>query len=194
MEHTHAMSTLGHDADDATVVAMVLAGEQESYALLVERHHHRVRGVVARMLGSRAECDEVVQDVFVAAYQDLADFDIRLPLPAWLCGIARNQVLMRLRRQQRSNRLLEAYRVHALHELEVEPPDHDDRLQLAMRDCQAALAPLAARAVELRYRGGLELAEVAAQLGRSVVATRQLLYRIRGQLRACLAQQGIESP
>lgn len=178
--------------DDAVVVAAVLAGDQEAYAILVERHHGSVRRIVTRMLVGRAEGDELVQEVFVAAYQDLRDFDRQRPLAGWLTGIAKHQVLMRLRQQRRSHRLLEAYRHEAINRLGNETAESTEPRQAALRDCQAALAPLAARAVELRYQGGLDLAAVAERLGRSLVATRQLLYRIRAQLRACLEQRGVD--
>jgi len=180
---------------DQLLVAAVLAGDCERYADLVRRHHRGVCRMVAQLLSHRHESDEVVQDVFVTAYRSLATFDTTRSFAGWLHGIARNQVLMRLRTQRRAHRLLEEYRVEAVRELD----DSDagdaghvrDERHSALQRCQEELSPYAAEVIALRYGQGLDLGEVAARLGRSLDATRQLLYRIRAQLRACVEARAV---
>ncbi len=90
--------------DDASLVAGTLAGRQECFEVLVERHQRSIHGLAHRWLGDHAAADEVVQATFVQAYTHLVDFRGEASFRSWLCGIALNQArsLQRARRRERS--------------------------------------------------------------------------------------------
>ena len=75
--------------EDATLVAGALAGRQECFEALVERHQRTVHGLAYRWLGDHAAADEVVQATFLQAYTHLVDFRGDASFRSWLCGIAR---------------------------------------------------------------------------------------------------------
>ncbi|MEW6754532.1 MAG: RNA polymerase sigma factor, partial [Candidatus Latescibacterota bacterium] len=83
---------------DAVLIARVLAGDRNAFGDLAERYAPLVHGVVLERLRSRADAEDVVQEVFVKAYQDLP----RLKEPArfgpWLARIAGNAAVDWLRR------------------------------------------------------------------------------------------------
>jgi RNA polymerase sigma factor (sigma-70 family) len=85
---------------DAEIIAQVLAGNQARYRLLVERHQQAVFNAAYRLLGQREEAADVSQDAFLRAYQTLDSFQIDRPLKPWLCRIAVNLALNRLKRQR----------------------------------------------------------------------------------------------
>jgi RNA polymerase sigma-70 factor (ECF subfamily) len=90
--------------DDAQLVAGAIAGRQECFETLVERHQRSVHALVYRWLGDRAVADEVVQATFVQAYMHLVDFRGDASFRSWLYGIALNQArtLQRDRRRERT--------------------------------------------------------------------------------------------
>jgi RNA polymerase sigma-70 factor (ECF subfamily) len=134
----------------------------------------------------------LVQQSFVTAFESLDRYTAGRDLGAWLRGIARNLVREELRRSSRESHRLQLYRDYlaALYADEVAADDEAGRLERALRRCRERLTATAARALALHYEQGLGLAEVAQAIGRTVVATRQLLFRTRTALRLCVEAAG----
>ena len=59
-------------------------------------YQHRVFGVALRMLGNRAEAEEVAQEAFVRAHRALGDFRGDAKLSTWLYAITSRLCLNRL--------------------------------------------------------------------------------------------------
>jgi RNA polymerase sigma-70 factor (ECF subfamily) len=79
------------EATDAAVVRRVLAGDVESFAILVERHHERCLRLATRLIGSTQDAEEAVQDAFVRAYRALGRYEEREQFGAWLTRILVNR-------------------------------------------------------------------------------------------------------
>jgi RNA polymerase sigma-70 factor, ECF subfamily len=99
MTHTSATPGGGHvapavealrSASDQDVVAAVLAGERDAYALLIERHQGRVFHALLRMTGSSTDAEELTQDVFCRTYFALASYKPEYRFTTWLHQIASN--------------------------------------------------------------------------------------------------------
>ena len=58
---------------DNEVISLVLSGNQQAYATLVERYQHFVFTIVLRYVKNREDAEEVAQDIFIKAYRSLAD-------------------------------------------------------------------------------------------------------------------------
>jgi RNA polymerase sigma-70 factor, ECF subfamily len=83
--------------DDAAAVERTLAGDPDAFGELVSRYHRTVFSIAYRMTGSRAEAEDLCQDVFLRAYRSLDRFDRSLPFGPWLRRIACNASLNHLR-------------------------------------------------------------------------------------------------
>jgi RNA polymerase sigma-70 factor (ECF subfamily) len=80
--------------DDVSVIQRVLAGDREAYRLLVERYQQHVFGLLRNLSSDRHQCEDITQEVFLAAYLHLHSFDARRSsFSTWLCTIARNKCL-----------------------------------------------------------------------------------------------------
>ena len=79
------------DATDAAVVARVLGGEEAEFAVLVERHQPRLMRYASRLLGTREDAEEAVQDSFVRAFRSLARCESPEKFGAWLFTILVNR-------------------------------------------------------------------------------------------------------
>jgi RNA polymerase sigma-70 factor (ECF subfamily) len=79
--------------EDAAIVAQVLAGDREAYALLVQRHSRSIFGIAYRVTGNEQDAEEVVQETLLKAYKNLARFEQRANFGTWLYRIAMNCAL-----------------------------------------------------------------------------------------------------
>jgi len=68
--------------------ARLKAGDHAAFDALFERHAAQVLGFLLPLTGSRAEAEDLVQDVFLAAYRAHASFQGRAKPISWLLGIA----------------------------------------------------------------------------------------------------------
>ena len=83
------------------VVARAQAGDVEAFAELVRAHHVRVYRLALRLTGNPADAEEIVQDTFMRAHERIAEFRGEARFVTWLCRIATNTALMRLRSASR---------------------------------------------------------------------------------------------
>ena len=86
---------------DEEVVKRVLDGETALYELLMRRHNQRLYRVARAILRDDAEAEDVMQDAYVRAYQNLASFEGRAKFVTWLTRIAVHEALTRSRRRLR---------------------------------------------------------------------------------------------
>ena len=89
--------TVERREDDASAVERALAGDPDAFGEIVSRYHRTVFSIAYRMTGSRAEAEDLCQDVFLRAYRGLPRFDPALPFGPWLRRIAANAALNHLR-------------------------------------------------------------------------------------------------
>ena len=84
---------------DRTLIERVLAGDVAAFRELVERHQQRVFLFVRNLVRHTPDAEDLVQDVFVAAFRKLDSFDAeRSQFSTWLLTIARNRCLNHLKR------------------------------------------------------------------------------------------------
>jgi RNA polymerase sigma-70 factor (ECF subfamily) len=151
-----------------------------------EQHRGRLWGVAYRMLGSRADADDMVQEAYLRWHGAAANDDVRTP-QAWLVTTTTRLCIDRLR-QRRVER--EAYVGPWLPEpLVEEEPAADAATELASDLSVAFLALLERLAPEERAAFLLhdvfeaDYAEIAAALDKSEDACRQIVSRARRRVR-----------
>ncbi len=86
---------------DEEIVGRVLAGETALYELLMRRHNQRIYRIGRAILRDDAEAEDVMQDAYVRAYQNLASFEGRAKFSTWLTRIAVHEALSRVRKRSR---------------------------------------------------------------------------------------------
>jgi RNA polymerase sigma-70 factor, ECF subfamily len=189
---THIAAVEERPPDVDEVIRRVLAGETALYGIIVRTFSPDVLRVVILMLADRVLTENIVQQTFVNAYEHLDDFRRGEDFGRWVRTIARNLVRDELRRSSRERGRLARYRSYLQTRLSPHDDDGDKRdlaMATALNACRSKLAPLAARALRLRYEEELPFIEVAAAIGRSPDATRQIVTRARIALRACMQEQ-----
>jgi len=96
---TLSYSADANQTDDNELVKRVCMGETQLFRLLIERHQQHIFNLCYRMLRQFEEADDATQDTFLKAYRSLKQFRGDARLKTWLCRIARNECLNRLRHE-----------------------------------------------------------------------------------------------
>ncbi len=84
--------------EDAALVSLTRRGHQHAFEALVERYQSRLLGFCRQMLGSTEDAEDVLQEVFVAAYNAMIADEREIAVRPWLYRIARNRCLNHLRK------------------------------------------------------------------------------------------------
>jgi RNA polymerase sigma-70 factor (ECF subfamily) len=87
-------------ADD-TLVCSARKGDDGAFNALVTRHKRRVFGLAARFARDPDELEDLCQDVFIKAYENLGSFRGDAPFEHWLIRIATHTCHDALRRRRR---------------------------------------------------------------------------------------------
>ena len=86
---------------DAHWVTRALAGEQQAYRVLFERHRQNAYRLAYRFLGRTDEAADATQESFIKAFRSLERFERRARFSTWLARIVTNTCYDHLRRQKR---------------------------------------------------------------------------------------------
>jgi len=177
------------DDEDAHLVGRFLRGDGAAFNQLVRTHQDRVARLAYRLLGWSGEVDDVVQEVFLAVFKNVAGFRGDCRVSTWLTTITVNKC--RSARRHRFTRLAFLRRLSDEPRAAASPPTVEGGVAPAELDrIRAAVQALPARyreAVVLRYLEGMPVAEVGLALGVSEGATGVLLHRARARLKDRLA-------
>ncbi len=96
----YARGAIVEALSDVELVELVLAGEQDAFAVLVERYKDAVQNLAYRMLSNATEAEDVTQEVFVRAYTQLATYKSVHKFSTWLLSIASHLAIDQLRRRR----------------------------------------------------------------------------------------------
>jgi RNA polymerase sigma-70 factor (ECF subfamily) len=170
---------------DANLVARALEGDRWSRDVLYRRHARHLLAIATRLLSNRCEGEEVVQDAFVVAFEQLGRLRDPAALRPWLTRIAVNLV----RRHLRKGRLLRILGLDrspddaTLAALAAPTLRPDDRAELALAD--RVLRGMAADlriAWMLRRVEGLALAEVASTCACSLATAKRRIAAVDAEM------------
>jgi RNA polymerase sigma factor (sigma-70 family) len=94
------MADIGSETD-STLIAAATAGDRDAFATLLERHYGRIHGLAWQLTGSRADADDIAQEVCCVLVEKLAGYRGEARFTTWLHGITFN-ACSDLRRRRRS--------------------------------------------------------------------------------------------
>src|SRR5579863_10391693 len=90
----------GPVTDELTLVQAAKKGDDSAFEELVRRYDRNVFRIAQHITQNREDAEDVVQDAFLKAYQNLPNFQEQSKFYTWLVRIAVNEALMRLRRRR----------------------------------------------------------------------------------------------
>lgn len=170
----------GEDSDEG-LLERVAGGEAPAFSELVRRHGPRVLALARRILGSEADAQDIVQDVFIRLWKQAASWEARgARLSTWLHRVTVNLCMNHIERVHKRGAPLDTQGDEM-----IDPSAPvEEQLSAAERVAalHAAIDALPERqraAIALFYTAGASTAETAGVLGLSVKATESLLLRAR---------------
>jgi RNA polymerase sigma-70 factor (ECF subfamily) len=172
---------------DVELVAEVLRKDRKASAEFVARCADSVYGYVWRRLIPRADLvEDLVQEVFLAAWENLDRFRGDASLRGWLLGIARHKVEDHYRKRLRELQLPEED--ESVPDELIEIGDLDEALALRQagqrtREILAGLPEIYSVVLSWRYWEKRSLREMASETGKTEKAIERLLARARTQFK-----------
>src|SRR5215471_2935748 len=185
-------------SDELALVQAAKQGDVGAFEQLVKRYDRNIFRIAQHITQNREDAEDVVQDAFLKAYENLDQFQGNSKFYTWLVRIAVNEALMRLRKRRND-------RTVSLDE-DVETEDGSIPREVAdwapnpeqlygqselsdiLRRTIQGLSPGFRTVFVLRDVEGMSTEETAEMLGLSVPAVKSRLLRARLQLRERLAK------
>ena len=188
---------LGRQRLDAALLERVASGDPRAYRDIVERHVRGVHAFVYRMLGSRAEAEEVCQESFLRLWQQADTFVARAKPSTWLYRVAYNASIDHLRKHRPAEPLIDDTgsdeQTPLMPAIVIDWSQAPETLfasieaQAELDRCILQLPERLHSTFMLREIEGLSTAETAEILGIKPGAVKVQLHRARLLLRECLA-------
>jgi len=189
---------VGPVSEELTLVQAAKRGDDSAFEELVRRYDRNVFRIAQHITQNREDAEDVVQEAFLKAYRNLAQFQEQSKFYTWLVRIAVNEALMKLRRRKPERTV----------SLDEDIKTEDDSLPREIADwspnpeqqyTQSELREILSKTIQglppgfrtvfvLRDVEGLSTEETAAALELSVPAVKSRLLRARLQLRERLGK------
>jgi RNA polymerase sigma-70 factor (ECF subfamily) len=195
----HTASTAPLPADDAALAARITAHDQTAFEMLMRLHNGRLFRVARAILRDDADAEDVLQEAYLDAYRNMAQFRGDSRLGTWLVRIVVNRALMRLRSSRRDPVVVP---MNGRSRPDSPPVEYPDRVSESPANAvvRAEIRRLLERRIDelpvafrtvfvLREVEELSAEEVAACLGIPPATVRTRLFRARALLRAALARE-----
>jgi len=178
---------------DAELITLVTQGDQDALGLLYERYSRAVYSFSLRIVGDAQVAEEILQEVFVRAWQQGGSFQTaRGSLITWLLSITHNLSIDEVRRRKRRPQKADSEEPELiLASLPDEGSDVEEEawlssLRVSIQDALQQLPAAQREAIELAYFQGLTQREIADTLGEPLgtIKTRMRLgmLKLREQL------------
>ena len=185
-------------SDEMVLVQAAKAGDVGAFEQLVKRYDRNIFRIAQHITQNREDAEDVTQDAFLKAYQNLSGFQEQSKFYTWLVRIAVNEALMKLRRRRTAKTV----------SLDEDVQTEDDSVPRDVADWapnpeqlfdQGELKDILQRTIQglpasfrtvfvLRDVEGLSTEETADALDLSVPAVKSRLLRARLQLRDRLSK------
>ena len=172
------------DLPDGQLMGLYAHGSQRAFEELFRRYEGRVYAYFLRRVRCEARARDLYQELFLRLHRFRHTYDASRPFAPWFFHIAHGVLVDEWRRRHRQAEV-------CLEEARLESPDADPERSAAVRHESlrqlAGLSPEEARIlVDAKVRG-LEYAEIAEALSKSVAAVKQTASRSLRRLRLASA-------
>ena len=177
--------------EEAHIIKEILNGKTEQYEYFLDRYGQQVFVLVDRIVSCQEDAEELTQDVFLKAFQQLSSFKAESSFSTWIYRIATNVAISAVRKKRNDVLRLDDSVFANLSDtqvdeaLEDESEEQMERLQQAMNQLEADERAL----ITLYYLEEKPLAEVAFILGMTEGNAKVKLHRIRKKLYVLIKNQ-----
>ena len=174
---------------DQELLQKVRRGEPSGSAALFERYSAPLLRFTDRMLGSRADAEEVTQEVFVKMITRVEQYDGQAPVSSWLFAIAANACRDRMRRGKRAAPVsLDVIAERASEGEAIDAALLQKEKRALVRRALGSLSDEQREALVLARYHGLPYAEIARTLKISEGAVKTRIFRAMETLKSLFSE------
>ncbi len=178
---------------DAQLLARSLKQDREAFGQLIDRHAATIVNLAYRMVGNRAEAEDLAQETFLSAFKALSTFRSDSKFSTWLYRIASNKCKdwLRVKRPGQAQHDVDVEEVLGVHVAEERTPEQLLSQQQVAQELEQAiqrLPPLYREAFVLKHIEGLSYEEMQEILGVNGDTLKMRVYKGRLQLSRELAE------
>jgi RNA polymerase sigma-70 factor, ECF subfamily len=175
---------------DAELIAAVLKGDTASFEPLVSRYQTRLFAMARRYARRESEAEDIVQEVFIKAYQKLGSFRGEAPFEHWLMRLAVRVCYDYLRSRQKETAFSELSEAENLwlerRSAETDDPHDAEAARLLVNRALDRLSPPARLVITLLEIEERSIKEIAAMTGWSLPLVKVRAFRARSEMRKIL--------
>ena len=174
---------------DADLVLQSQNGDPAAFEALIRNHQHMVHSLTFRMTGSLADAEDLAQETFIRAYEQIGSFRGASKFSTWLYRITVNTCLNWRQNEARRFQLC----AQAAEELSARQVDEENLPGGRDNEVQAALLKLPAKqraAIVMTIYDGLNHAEAAQVLCCSETTVSWRVFAAKRKLKRWLAAKG----
>lgn len=183
------------DVDDAELIAAVLRGQTAAFEMLVQRYQSRVFATARRYARLESEVEDIVQEIFLKAYQRLDSYRGTAPFEHWLMRLAVRTCydFLRAHRRRRETPIadLSDDETDWLDRFAADPAEAPETAAAArelIRRILEQLSPPARLVITLLEIEDRSVREIAALTGWSIPLVKVRAFRARAEMRRILAR------
>ncbi|HSE41553.1 MAG TPA: RNA polymerase sigma factor [Acidobacteriota bacterium] len=183
------MRIVQEELTDEEVVRRIRSGESFLFEIIMRRYNQRLFRVAKSILKNEGEAEDVIQDAYVRAYENLHQFAGEAKFSTWLTKIAIYESLRRMRRSKRFTSMedfTKGKEIMSILKDENGNPEKDFFRRRVIELLENAIGNLSTKyslVIMLRDVEGLSTEETARCLGISEEAVKTRLHRARSVLR-----------
>jgi RNA polymerase sigma-70 factor (ECF subfamily) len=178
---------------DSELVAAVRAGDTAAFEVLVREYQPRVFAMARRYARREEEVEDIVQEIFIKAYQRLETYRGEAPFEHWLMrlGVRTCYDFLRAHRRNREHRFADLTDPEEewLDRFVAEPasaPEDADAARALVQRLLEMLSPKARLIITLLEIEERSVKEIATLTGWSVALVKVRAFRARQEMRKCL--------
>ena len=97
--------------DDVVLIQLTLAGDEAAFASLVSKYQKQVHAYASRKTGDFHIAEDITQETFLEAYQNLKNLRDPLKFSAWLLGITNHLCIAWFRKNRSTSELLREHHI-----------------------------------------------------------------------------------
>jgi len=157
------------------IVARVLKGDRQAYAMLVEEYKSPIYNLAYRMTGNSEDADDLTQETFIRAYQYLWRYDTRRKFFTWLYTLALNLIRTHFKKNK-NNKSSEELSANLLADKNPSPETELIETQ-EINVCLLRLEYESRLLLIMKFYQGLTFEEIAQITGKSLSAVKMSVYR-----------------
>jgi RNA polymerase sigma-70 factor (ECF subfamily) len=176
---------------EQVLIKKVKKGDLDAYGAIIQDYQSSVFNVCYRILGNRQEAEDLTQEAFMRAYNQIASFDLDRPFGPWMRTVAANLCYNHLKRARLNRVPLEDERDMIMDDPKYGPEGvlEINQEHKALYRAIWTLPDIQRLALELRHFQGLSYQEMAEVLNLPLNTVRSHLYRGRQKLAELLEEK-----